>query len=237
MKDVFDEYKQRIGAKKICAILAERGVRTSSGYVSGLMQEMGLQSIGRHSKKEYFKQLALHKRSNKLRQQFHVREPNRVWISDTTYFRVKEKHYYICMIMDLFSRKILAHKISQKHSTYLITATFKQAFAERNHPKQLLFHSDQGTQYTSKTFRNLLHVNSVEQSFSRSGQPHDNAVAESFFSALKKEELYRINFHSEREFYECVNNYIHYYNTKRPHETLSYQTPDQFEEAYYKRNV
>lgn len=88
---------------------------------------------------------------------------------------------------------------------------------------------------TSKAFRRLLYLNKVVQSFSRSGRPHDNAVAETFFSALKKEELYRINFKAEREFYESVDNYIVFFNTKRPHTTLAYKTPEQFEKIYYKK--
>lgn len=98
-----------------------------------------------------------------------------------------------------------------------------------------MFHSDQGTQYTSKAFRNLLRVNKVVQSFSRSGRPHDNAVAEAFFSALKKEELYRANFKGEREFYQSVADYIVFFNTQRPHTTLAYKTPEKFEEIYYQK--
>lgn len=108
---------------------------------------------------------------------FDVSGPNRVWVSDTTCFKVKEKYYYICVIIDLFSRKIVAYKVSPKHSTYLITSTLKCALEEREYPMQLAFHSDQGTQYTAKALRNLLRMNNVVQSFSRSGKPHDNAVA------------------------------------------------------------
>ena len=164
-------------------------------------------------------------------------EPNRVWVSDTTHFRVKEKSHYICVIIDLFSRKIVAHGISPNHSTYLITSTFKRALKGRNHPQQLTFHSDQGVQYRSKIFRNLLHVNKIVQSFSRSGKPHDNAVAEAFFSALKKEELYRINFKSEQEFRECVDTYMIFYNSQRPHGTLAHRTPDKFEAMFWERQV
>ena len=232
VKIIFDESQQRFGSKKICAVLADRGIKTSSGYVADLMREMDLQSIGRHSKREYKKQAVQTRRQNILKQQFNVNAPNCVWVSDTTCFKIKEKYYYICTIIDLFSRKIVAYKISNKHSTYLITRTLKQALEERNHPQQLTFHSDQGTQYTSKTFRNLLHVNNIVQSFSRSGRPHDNAVAEAFFSALKKEELYRTNYKSEREFFESVDNYILFYNTKRPHGTLAYKTPERFEKIF-----
>ena len=217
---VFDEYKQRFGSKKIAAILGERGIRTSSKYVAELMREMGLQSIGKHLKRDRQNEIIRTRRQNRLRQQFKVSEPNRVWVSDTTCFKVKERYYYICVIIDLFSRKIVAHRISPKHSTYLITSAVRRALKDRDYPQQLTFHSDQGSQYTSKAFRNLLYVNKVVQSFSRTGSPHDNAVVEAFFASLKKEELYRINFKSEREFYQCVDRYMVLYNTERPHETL-----------------
>jgi len=232
VKEVFDESQQRFGSKRIHAVLAERGIKTSPGYIVELMREMGLESIGRHSKRDYKKEAGRTRRSNILQQQFNVSEPNKVWVSDTTCFKVKEQYYYICVILDLFSRKIVAHRVSPKHSTYLITSTFKQAYAERNQPQGLTFHSDQGVQYTSKAFRNLLRVNKVVQSFSRTGTPHDNAVAEAFFSALKKEELYRKKFQSEREFFKNVAEYIVFYNNERPHGTLAYKTPEKFEQMY-----
>ena len=151
IKAVFDESKQRFGAKKICAVLAARNIKTSPRYVSELMKEMDLQSVGRHSKREYKKQAGRTRRQNILQQQFNVTEPNRVWVSDTTHFRVKEVSYYVCVIIDLFSRKVVAHNISKRHSTYLVTTTLNRAFQVRGHPKQLTFHSDQGAQYTSKT--------------------------------------------------------------------------------------
>ena len=232
VKLIFDESKQRFGAKKIYAVLAERGVKTSASYVAGLMQEMGLQSIVVNSKKDYKKKTGLSRRQNLLQQQFNVSEPNRVWVGDTTYFKVKDKHYYICAIIDLFSRRVVAYGISPNHSTYLTTSTLKRALKERNHPEQLTFHSDQGAQYTSIAFRRLLRVNKIVQSFSRTSQPHDNAVAEAFFGQLKKEELYRTNYKSEREFHECIDEYIIFYNNLRPHSTLANKTPNHFEELF-----
>lgn len=119
----------------------------------------------------------------------------------------------------------------------LITSTFKRTFKERGNPQQLTFHSDQGAQYTSKALRKLLRMNKVVQSFSNSGSPYDNAVAEAFFSAMKKEELYRTIYKLERQFCESVDNYIRFYNTERPHSTLNYKTPNKFEMQYEEKNV
>ncbi|WP_455580667.1 transposase [Dysosmobacter sp.] len=125
-----------------------------------------------------------------------------------------------------------ANGISLKNSTYLLTTTFKRAFIDREQPTGLTFHSDQGAQYTSNTFRKLLRMNNIVQSFSRSGRPQDNAVSEAFFASLKKEEIYWRNYTSESEFRKSIDTYMHFYNTERPHRTLHYKTPEQFEAKY-----
>lgn len=99
-----------------------------------------------------------------------------------------------------------------------------------------MFHSDQGVQYTSHTFQKLLRMNKVVQSFSKTGRPNDNAVAEAFFSSMKKEELYRTNYKSEREFRTAVDDYIQFYNGERPHAGLAYRTPDKIEAQYFAKH-
>ena len=232
IKTAFDESQQRFGANKIAAVLSAQGIPTSPKYVRDLMQEMGLQSITLYSKRDYQKGKRLAKKQNLLQRQFQADEPNRVWVSDVTCFKINNKYLYVCAILDLSSRKVVAYRVSPKNSTYLITSTFRQAFQNRNTPQSLVFHSDQGAQYTSKTFRKLLRMNKVVQSFSAPGQPHDNAIMEAFFSYMKREEIYRTQYKSEQQFAKSVDNYIEFYNTQRPHSTLNYKTPDQFETIY-----
>lgn len=232
IKVAFDESHQRFGANKIAVALSEQGISTSPKYVRELMREIGLQRITQYSKQDYQKGKRLAKKQNVLQRQFQVDEPNRVWVSDVTCFKVNEKYLYVCVILDLFSRKVVAYRVSPKNSTYLITSTFRQAYHNRNTPQSLVFHSDQGAQYTSKIFRKLLCMNKVVQSFSAPGQPHDNAGMESFFSFMKREEIYRTQYKSEQQFAKSVDNYIEFYNTQRPHSTLNYKTPDQFEAIY-----
>ena len=237
IQTVFEESRQRFGTNKIAAVLAERGIKTTPKYVAELMREMGIESIVINSKKEYKKYLRLAKKQNHLQRQFQVSEPNRFWVSDVACFKINDKYHYVCIILDLFSRKIVAYGMSPKNSTYLITSAFKRAFKERGNPQQLTFHSDQGAQYTSKALRKLLRMNEVVQPFSKSGSPYDNAVAEAFFASMKKEELYRTIYKSERQFCESVDNYIHFYNTERPHSTLNYKTPDKFELLYEEKKA
>ena len=137
------------------------------------------------------------------------------------------------MILDLFSRKVVGWCVSRNASTNLVTTTFRNAYRERGGPKGLTFHSDKGKQYTSGAFRDLLQKCGTKQSFSATGQPHDNAVAETFFATFKKEEAYRREYTSEQNFRRSVEQYIAFYNETRPHRTLKYKTPQTFEGEYF----
>lgn len=230
IREVFEEYHQVLGAEKIRTILIQRGYQVSTKFVANLMREMGLISVRTTAKQDYLKFREPEKKKNVLRQQFHAGKPNQIWVSDVTCFKLEDHYLYTCVILDLFSRKVIAYKISKKNSTQLITSTFKMAWEQRSPGAGLIFHSDRGSQYTSHRFQQLLHERSVVQSFSNSGKPHDNAVAESFFASFKKEELYRKNYTSEADFKRGVDSYIEFYNCRRPHRTLRNQTPCQVEE-------
>lgn len=172
---------------------------------------------------------------NIVSRRFTVDKPNQIWVGDIAQFMIKGIYYYICAIVDLYSRKVVAYKISPCCSAKLVTATFKNAYVARGNPNDLVFHSDQGTQYTSIAFRNLLVSCGVAQSYSYPGRPVDNAVAESFFANLKREELYRHDYRSEREFREAVSKYISNYNSLRPHRFNNYRSPDAKEREYFAR--
>lgn len=229
IQEVFDESHQTFGAEKIHAVLHQRGHTAGAKLIAELMREMGLNSITQSAKADWKKAISLERKTNILKQNFHADKPNTVWVSDVTVLRFKERYYYLCVIIDLFSRKVVAHKVSQRNSTQLIISTFRNAYTARKPSTGLIFHSDQGSQYTSYTFRSLLKEFQVTQSFSKSGNPYDNAVAESFFSTFKKEEFYRSNYRSEKELRQGIDTYISFYNKKRPHTTLKNRTPEQFE--------
>lgn len=232
IRDVFNEYRQVLGPEKIRTILMQRGHKVSTRFVADVMREMGLTCVRSTAKQEYLKLRESEKKRNVLRQRFTANKPNEIWVSDVTCFKLNDRYYYICVILDLFSRKIISYKISKKNSTQLITSTFKKAWGLRNPKAGLLFHSDRGAQYTSHRFQQMLHDYAVVQSFSNSGRPHDNAVAESFFASLKKEELYRRDYTSEPAFKRGIESYIEFYNTRRPHRTLKNRTPCQTEDDY-----
>ena len=138
-------------------MLVQRGHQVSKEYASRLMSEMGLRSVRMTAKKEYLKLREPERKKNLLQQQFTADQPNQRWVSDVSCFKLKDHYLYVCVIIDLFSRKVIAYKISKKNSTQLITATFKMAYEERNPPAGLIFHSNRGAQYTPHRFQQLLH--------------------------------------------------------------------------------
>lgn len=233
VQEIFDNSNQTYGVKRVHAALAQQGIHVSNKRLGKLMREMGLECVRTDAKAQYIlreKRIKV----NLVRRNFSVNKPNEIWVSDFTAFKVKENWLYLCVIIDLYSRMVVGYNISRNASTQLLTQTFKEAYFERGKPTKLLFHSDQGSQFTSKAFVRLLVECNVTQSFSGPGQPLDNAVAESFFSSFKKEEAYRKDYTSERHFRESVSKYIDFYNNIRTHQTLNYKTPASFESKFMK---
>lgn len=223
IQQIYDDNNQIFGAAKITAIMKEEGYRISIGMVRELMHDMGLISIRQDAKDLYDKEQKKYK--NHLNQEFTTTRPNEVWVSDVTYFKFKTQVFYICAILDLYSRMVVGFRISHKNSTQLTKGTFRQAYENRKPENNLLFHTDRGSNYRSNTFCSYLKSLGVTQSFSRAHVPYDNSVMESFFSSLKREELYRTKYRSENEFRTAVKNYMVFYNEKRPHAKNGYKTP------------
>lgn len=233
IKSTYEEYNGIYGATKIYHILTEKGYVTSLKTVKKLMSEMGLKSIRSNTKKLFLKEQRANKKTNLIQQDFSATEPNLRWVGDITECFILDKKFYICAILDLFSRKVVAYKISNKQTTQLTTATLKAAYANRGYPENLIFHSDQGCQYVSYAYQKLLHDLHITQSFSKPACPRNNSVMESFFSSLKKEEIYRIRYRSVKEFKESVQRYMEFYNSKRLHGTNAYKSPDEKERVYF----
>ena len=232
VEEIYHESRETYGAGRVAAVLQERGLNVSEKLVARIMHENGWFSIRGGAKVLYQKQEE--RRANLVQQQFTVRRPDEVWVSDVTYFKLHGKTYYICVVIDLFARRVVGWSMSMKNSTRLTKRTFLQAYRERQPEKGLIFHSDNGSNYISATFRNCLKSLGITQSFSKAGVPYDNSVCESFFHTLKAEELYRINYHSERELRVGITNFMHRYNAERPHSFLNYKTPNYAEELYCK---
>ena len=234
IEELYHQNHEILGPGKITAIMKEQGYRISESTVATIMHENNWFSVRAYAKTLY--KLNRKNRENILKQNFQASKPNQVWMSDVTYFHFNKKTFYICVIIDLFSRKILAYKVATKNSTQLTKSTFMLAYGDRMPKEGLLFHSDNGSNYIAQAFSECLQSHNVIQSFSQKGNPYDNSVCESFFSNMKQEELYRTNYHSEKELRQNINAYIDYYNKSRPHSALRYMSPNKAEELYFRQH-
>lgn len=232
IEEIYIKSNQTFGAGKVTAVLRDRGYKISERIVGDIMHSNGWFSVKTNAKTLY--EYSERRKENILKQNFNTDKPNQIWVSDVTYFSYNERKFFICVILDLYSRKVVAFKISKRNSSQLTKATFKYAYFSRKPQEGLIFHSDNGSNYNSRSFYSYLKQFGVKQSFSRSGHPRDNAVSEAFFKYLKAEELYRYKYKSERQFRKSVSDYIEQYNTKRPHTYLGYLTPDRYEQLYGK---
>ena len=211
----------------------EYNKKVSVGRVYRLMKSMALPKMSTVKPKSRPHNPDSTIRTNHLKGEFNPKAPNQVWASDITYVKVSGSFCYICVIMDLFSRKIVAYKVSTRIDTKLVLDTFKAAYSKRGCPSGVMFHSDQGTQYTSLDFRKELDRVNFVQSFSAKGHPYDNAVLESFFKFLKHEELNRKSFSSLHALTIALFEYIEgFYNKRRPHSANNWLAPDEFEHDF-----
>ena len=236
IKSIFEQSKERFGSRKIQALLKREGLVISMRRISRLMAEMNL--VCKQNRLRYWSTTARkHKYyRNKLQQEFKQPAPNLVWVGDITYVRVKDVFHYVCIVIDLFSRRVLAYGISDQVDSTLVRSTFDAAFEMRGRPGGLTFHSDQGRQYTDFNFRQHLRALKVLQSFSNPGTPLDNAVAESFFACMKREELSHNLYETREQLESDVAEYVDYYNRIRPHQKLGMRTPIEAEDDFFKRS-
>ena len=164
---------------------------------------------------------------------FKVDRPNKIWVGDITSMRTKEGWIHLAIVLDLFARRVVGWAMDSTQAATLPMAALQMAAVQRKPSPGLIFHSDQGTVYGSHDYRDLLQKHSVLASMSRKGNCYDNAVAESFFSNLKNEAMHERLFASRAEAKAVVSDYIElYYNRRRLHQTLDYQTPAAVEAAF-----
>jgi transposase InsO family protein len=231
IRAIFNSYQGRYGSPRVYDDLRDMGIRCSKKRVERLMREMGLRA--RHKRKFKVTTNSNHNypiAPNLLNRQFKVDAPNKVWVSDITYIRTFEGWLYLATVMDLFSRKIVGWAMSKHIDATLAITALKMAIKRRRPPKGLMHHSDQGVQYASTDYQEVLKVNHMVCSMSRKGNCWDNAVAESFFSTLKTEligdKIYLARVQAEREIFEFIEIY---YNRKRRHSSNGGMTPENFE--------
>ena len=198
--------------------LLKYGYILSSNTVYSYMSELGLKSIVR--RKYVYKKGEAHKVfANLLEQNFVASKPNQIWCTDFTYLHLStgEKRYN-CAILDLFDRSIVASLNSDKIDSELAIRTLKIALKQAKNQRNIILHSDQGSQYTSKKFTDFCSKNNIIQSMSRAGCPYDNAPMKRFYNTLKNEFYYLFSFNSDEVLNACIYDFIFTrYNHSRPH--------------------
>jgi transposase InsO family protein len=157
-------------------------------------------------------------------------KPNEVWVSDFTYIACGSSFIYLCIVMDLYSRRVVGWSLADHMRTDLVTDALRCATQARGKTKGLIFHSDRGSQYASKAFRKLLQEAGIQQSMSARANPYHNAWSESVIGTLKAEMLRGGRFLTIEDARIELTAYIDgYYNTHRMHSSLNYTTPCSFE--------
>jgi transposase InsO family protein len=171
---------------------------------------------------------------NRLNQDFAADGPGERLVSDITYIKTKEGWLYLCVVLDLYSRMVVGWSMMERMPQEIVLSALRMALGRGTIKTSAIFHSDRGSQYAARAVRALLAANQMLQSMSRSGNVWDNAVAEAFFSNFKTECIPQEGFATREEAKQAIFQWIEiFYNRRRSHSTLGYQTPMQFELAYW----
>jgi putative transposase len=238
VKQVHHESNQIYGSHKIAQQLEQTPSLESAcrNTVAKAMREMGLKSCVSKKFTPTTTQTDSTKTpaSNVLNQVFTAEAPNRKWVTDITYLSTAAGWVYLAVVLDLFSRKVVGWSISESLSTPLVSVALRRAIESRCPvPGELLHHSDRGCQYTSHEYQRTLQTLGITCSMSRRGCCYDNAVMERFFWSLKQEWTNHESFADINEARLSVFRYIEtFYNSRRLHQTLGYQSPNDFEDKH-----
>ena len=237
IQKIYDSSRQNYGAPKIAVLLRKDGENIAERTVGKYMREMGIRAqwvkhwIKTTVDSDFSKEL-----QNILDEQFNPDRPNAVWCTDITYIWTADGFVYLTSIMDLFSRKIIAWTLSDSMEVSFVVETVNKAKARRNTDEPLILHSDRGSQYVSRAYREA--AEKFQLSYSHKGYPYDNACIESFHSIIKREWLNRFKILNLEHVHTLVFEYIEaFYNTVRIHSHCNNMSPDQFERLYKKVNV
>lgn len=231
IRQFFYESMGTYGSPRVHMDLLEDGYNVSERTVGRYMKEMGL----RATPPEKYKATTQSDHGypvypNLIGRNFHTDGPNKVWTGDMTYIWTREGWLYLSVLIDLYSRLIVGWSLTNHMRADGPLEALNRAIALRQPEKDLIHHTDQGSQYASKDYVQRLKDIEACISMSQKGTPYDNATSESFFATLKKEVIYRRDFKTRKEAIQAISWYITmFYNKKRRHSYNNYLSPEQFE--------
>ncbi|EOD9026666.1 IS3 family transposase [Klebsiella quasipneumoniae subsp. quasipneumoniae] len=224
------------GYRKIHLDLRDSGQQCGVNRVWRLMKRVGIKAQVGYRSPQARKGEASIVSPNWLQRQFNPDAPDERWVTDITYIRTHEGWLYLAVVVDLFSRKIIGWSMQSRMTKDIVLNALLMAVWRRKPQKQVLVHSDQGSQYTSHEWQSFLKSHGLEGSMSRRGNCHDNAVAESFFQLLKRERIKKKIYGTREEARSDIFDYIEmFYNSKRRHGSSDQMSPTEYENQYYQR--
>jgi putative transposase len=221
------------GSPRIHRELLSLGFEVSEPTVSRIMKASGLRAkMAKKFKVTTKSSDKLPVSPNLLARDFSIETPNRVWLSDITYLWTLEGFVYLCAVMDLATRRIVGWCLSDRMTVDIVTRAFEMAIKREKPKAGAIFHSDRGSQFAAKIFRELLKSHGFRQSMSRKGDCWDNAPMESFFHTLKTEHVVFEKFLTRAQAQASVFEWVEvFYNRLRLHSALDYKAP----ETYFKQ--
>ena len=221
----------RYGRPRILAGLRTEGFRVGQNRVLRIMREMDLSGrAGIKNRRQHKPVTKAPAFPNRLRRNFRPRNRNLAWSGDITVIKVGSAKLYLAVVIDLYQREVIGWKLDKRMKTELVTEALKCAVRRRRPKRGLIFHSDQGAQYSADRFRTMLRMLGFRQSMSRRGNCWDNAPTESFFATLKKELVYTRAWRSREQLARAIERYIAFYNSERLHSTLGLRSPKTYDQ-------
>jgi putative transposase len=231
IKRSFEESHGIYGSPRIHRDLREAGTRCGVKRVARLMGQARLQSVRGYKRPRHKAGTAAIAAPNRLDQQFTVALPDQAWVTDITYIRTHEGWLYLAVVIDLYSRAVIGWSMKPTMATELALDALMMAVWRRKPQHPVIIHSDQGSQFGSDDFTRWCRDNRLIPSMIRRGNCYDNAVAESFFSSLKKERIKHNIYPTREETKSEIFDYIEvFYNRTRRHSHLNQMSPMAFEQ-------
>lgn len=231
IRRIHTESHEAYGYLKTWHALKQEGISCGRHRVARLRKENGIEA----KRKRRFRTTCRTRHNypaspDMLKQAFYFPDKDKAWVGDTTFIPTRSERLYLAVMLDLYSRRIVGWAMGAKNDQELVGKALTMAIQHRKPKSGLIHHSDQGATYTSASYRKIITSNGLVSSMSRKGKCHDNAVVESFFSNLKNELIYNRNFKNRDEATLEIFKYIEiFYNRKRIHAYLGYQSPVSFE--------
>jgi putative transposase len=229
--EIFNKSRGSAGTRTIVTKMCDDGEDIGRFKVRRLMKEASLES--KQPKPPAYKTAKVERPDipNHLDRKFDVMEPNQVWCGDITYVWSQGRWVYLAVVLDLYARRVIGWSLSKRADAELVIAALDMAYQLRGKPSGVLFHSDQGSQYASKSFRQRLWRYRMKQSMSRRGNCWDNAPMERVFRSFKSEWMPSEGYRSFSEAKKDIGYYLmDYYNWYRPHQSNGGLTPTAAEE-------